>query len=89
MSNKKIINHGTYVETTNGLFFTGKEVPREVVGIFNKFQQSTLEYNINLTVQDIKEVFTNIIPRSTPRINIIDMSEEELINHFDKISQEE
>lgn len=148
MSNNTVINHDTYAEITNGLFFVDKIIfevgtddpeefafrqggvqiiPRETTGIFSQLQQyqPVLEYNRTLTRQDTEEAITDVmlIPRvqdyrvyvdpttsqellrfeeelNTIRernrienertwADIRNMSEEELINHFDRISQEE
>ena len=149
MSNNTVINHDTYAEITNGLFFVDEIIfgvgtddleeftfrqggvqiiPRETTGIFSQLQQyqPVLECNGTfLTRQDIEEAITDVMLR--PRVqdyrvyvdpttsqellrfeeelntlrernrienertwaDIRNMSEEELINHFDRISQEE
>ena len=147
MSSNRVINHNTYVEITNGLFFVNEIifevgiddpeeftfrqggiqiVPRENTGIINQLEQyQPAEYNRTLTRQDIEEAVSDImfrprvqdyrvyidpatsqellrfeeeldIQRERNRIvnerdwtDIRNMSEEELINHFDRISQEE
>ena len=140
MSRIKVINHNTYAEITNGLFFVKeiifgvdtddpeeftfrqggiKIVPRENTGIINQLEPP--QELVSLTRQDIEEAVNHVFrPREQDyRIYIdpstaqelerfeedlerhrernrienertwADMSEEELINHFDRISQEE
>ena len=147
MINNTTINHDTYVEITNGLFFVEKVIfevstddpeeftfrvggiqiiPKETTGVINQLEQyQPAEYNRTLTRQDIEEAVSDVIFR--PRVqdyrvyvdpttsqellrfeeelntlrernrienertwtDIRNMSEEELINHFDRISQEE
>ena len=143
MSRIKVINHNTYAEITNGLFFVKeiifgvdtddpeeftfrqggiKIVPRENTGIINQLEPP--QELVSLTRQDIEEAVNHVFRpreqdyriyidpstaqelerfeenlerhRERNRIenertwaDIRNMSEEELINHFDRISQEE
>ena len=143
MSRIKVINHNTYAEITNGLFFVKeiifgvdtddpeeftfrqggiKIVPRENTGIINQLEPP--QELVSLTIQDIEEAVNHVFRpreqdyriyidpstaqelerfeedlerhRERNRIenertwaDIRNMSEEELINHFDRISQEE
>ena len=147
MSSNKVINHNTYAEITNGLFFVNEIifgvdtddpeeftfrqggiqiVPRGITGIINQLEQyQPVEYNRTLTRQDIEETISDTmfrprvqdyrvyidpatsqellrfeeeldIQRERNRIanerawtDIRNMSEEELINHFDRMSQQE
>ena len=68
MSNNTAINHDTYTEITNGLFFVEKVIFEEELNTLRE---------------------RNRIENERTWTDIRNMSEEELINHFDRISQEE
>ena len=68
MSNNTAINHDTYTEITNGLFFVEKVIFEEELNTLRE---------------------RNRIENERIWTDIRNMSEEELINHFDRISQEE
>ena len=143
MSNNTVINHDTYAEIPNGLFFVNavifgvstddpeeftfrqkgiQIIPKETTGIINQLEPP--QELVSLTRQDIEEAVNHVFRpreqdyriyidpstaqelerfeedlerhRERNRIenertwaDIRNMSEEELINHFDRISQEE
>lgn len=104
MSSNKVINHNTYAEITNGLFFASAVIfgvdtddPEEFTfrqeGIQIVPRENTEVSNQIITMQDLEEV-VDIVFRS--RVNtesrpdrFHNMSEEEIINYFDRMSQEE
>lgn len=104
MSNNKVISHDIYAEITNGLFFVEKVIfgvstddPEEFTfrkeGIQIIPKETTEVSNQIVTMQDLEEV-VDIVFRS--RVNtesrpdrFHNMSQQELINYFDTISQEE
>ena len=143
MSNNTVINHNTYAEIINGLFFV-KEIifgvstddpeeftfrqkgiqiiPKETIGIINQLEPP--QELVSLTIQDIEEAVNHVFRpreqdyriyidpstaqelerfeedlerhRERNRIenerswtDIRNMSEEEIIQYFDRISQEE
>ena len=94
--NNQVINHDIYAEITNGLFFASAVIfgvstddPEE----FTFRQKGTTEVsNQIITMQDLEEV--DIVFRS--RVNtesrpdrFHNMSEQEILNYLDQISQEE
>ena len=104
MSNNTVINHNTYTEITNGLFFV-KEIifgvdtddPEEFTfrqgGVQIIPKETTEVSNQIITMQDLEEV-VDIVFRS--RVNtesrtdrFHNMSEQEILNYLDQISQEE
>ena len=103
MSNQ-VINHDIYAEITNGLFFASAVIfgvstddPEEFTFIQKGIQiipkETTEVSNQIITMQDLEEV-VDIVFRS--RVNtesrpnrFHNMSEEEIINYFDRMSQEE
>ena len=102
MNNNRVINHDTYTEITNGLFFVdeiifevGTDDPEEFT-----FRSRVQDYRVYVdptTSQELlrfeEELNTlrerNRIENERTWTDIRNMSEEELINHFDRISQEE
>ena len=95
--NNQVINHDIYAEITNGLFFASAVIfgvstddPEE----FTFRQKGTTEVsNQIITMQDLEEV-VDIVFRS--RVNtesrpdrFHNMSEQEILNYLDQISQEE
>ena len=103
MNNNRVINHDTYTEITNGLFFVdeiifevGTDDPEEFtfrqegvqdcrVYIDPATSQELLRFEEELDIQRER----NRIVNERSWTDIRNMSEEELINHFDRISQEE
>ena len=104
MSNNIAINYDTYAEITNGLFFVEKVIfgvstddPEEFTfrkeGIQIIPKETTEVFNQIVTMQDLEEV-VDIVFRS--RVNtesrpdrFHNMSEQEILNYLDQISQEE
>ena len=104
MSNDTVINHNTYAEITNGLFFVSAVIfgvstddPEEFTfrqkGIQIIPKETTEVSNQIITMQDLEEV-VDIVSRS--RVNtesrpdrFHNMSEQEILNYLDQISQEE
>ena len=104
MSNNTVINHNTYAEITNGLFFASAVIfgvstddPEEFTfrqkGIQIIPKETTEVSNQIITMQDLEEV-VDIVFRS--RVNtesrpdrFHNMSEQEILNYLDQISQEE
>lgn len=104
MSNNTAINYDTYAEITNGLFFVEKVIfgvstddPEEFTfrkeGIQIIPKETTEVSNQIVTMQDLEEV-VDIVFRS--RVNtesrpdrFHNMSEQEILNYLDQISQEE
>ena len=104
MSNNTVINHDTYAEITNGLFFVNAVIfgvstddPEEFTfrqkGIQIIPKETTEVSNQIITMQDLEEV-VDIVFRS--RVNtesrpdrFHNMSEQEILNYLDQISQEE
>ena len=104
MSNNIVINHDTYAEITNGLFFVNAVIfgvstddPEEFTfrqkGIQIIPKETTEVSNQIITMQDLEEV-VDIVFRS--RVNtesrpdrFHNMSEQEILNYLDQISQEE
>ena len=104
MSNNTVINHDTYAEITNGLFFANAVIfgvstddPEEFTfrqeGIQIIPKETTEVSNQIITMQDLEEVL-DIVFRS--RVNtesrpdrFHNMSEQEILNYLDQISQEE
>ena len=102
--NNQVINHDIYAEITNGLFFASAVIfgvstndPEEFTfrqkGIQIIPKETTEVSNQIITMQDLEEV-VDIVFRS--RVNtesrpnrFHNMSEEEIINYFDRMSQEE
>ena len=102
--NNQVINHDIYAEITNGLFFASAVIfgvstddPEEFTfrqkGIQIIPKETTEVPNQIITMQDLEEV-VDIVFRS--RVNtesrpdrFHNMSEQELIQYFDRISQEE
>ena len=102
--NNQVINHDIYAEITNGLFFASTVIfgvstddPEEFTfrqkGIQIIPKETTEVSNQIITMQDLEEV-VDIVFRS--RVNtesrpnrFHNMSEEEIINYFDRMSQEE
>ena len=145
MSSNKVINHNTYAEITNGLFFVKeiifgvgtddpeeftfrqggiKIVPRENTGIINQLEP--LQELVPLTRQHIEEAINHVFSQDRPihergivlytsnhligdeyfgvlqeevqrarienerlNLDLSNMSEQQLLEHFDRISQEE
>ena len=104
MSNNTVINHDTYAEITNGLFLVNAVIfgvstddPEEFTfrqkGIQIIPKETTEVSNQIITIQDLEEV-VDIVFRS--RVNtesrpdrFHNMSEQEILNYLDQISQEE
>ena len=104
MSNNTVINHDTYAEIPNGLFFVNAVIfgvstddPEEFTfrqkGIQIIPKETTEVSNQIITMQDLEEV-VDIVFRS--RVNtesrpdrFHNMSEQEILNYLDQISQEE
>ena len=104
MSNNTAINYDTYAEITNGLFFVEKVIFGVSTDDSEEFtfrkggiqiipKETTEVSNQIVTMQDLEEV-VDIVFRS--RVNtesrldrFHNMSQQELINYFDAISQEE
>ena len=104
MSNNTVINHDTYAEITNGLFLVNAVIfgvstddPEEFTfrqkGIQIIPKETTEVSNQIITMQDLEEV-VDIVFRS--RVNtesrpdrFHNMSEQEILNYLDQISQEE
>ena len=102
--NNQVINHDIYAEIINGLFFASAVIfgvstddPEEFTfrqkGIQIIPKETTEVSNQIITMQDLEEV-VDIVFRS--RVNtesrpnrFHNMSEEEIINYFDRMSQEE
>lgn len=109
MSSNRVINHNTYVEITNGLFFVNEIifevgiddpeeftfrqggiqiVPRENTGIINQLE--LLQEFVPLNRQHIeREVERARIENERLSLDLSNMSEQQLLEHFDRISQEE
>ena len=106
MSSNKVINHNTYAEITNGLFFV-KEiifgvstddpeeftfrqgiqiVPRGITEIINQLEPP--QEFVPLTRQQ-REVERARIENERLSLQLRNMSEQQLLEHFDRISQEE
>ena len=101
--NNQVINHDIYAEITNGLFFASTVIfgvstndPEEFTfrqkGIQIIPKETTEVSNQIITMQDLEEV--DIVFRS--RVNtesrpdrFHNMSEQEILNYLDQISQEE
>ena len=101
----RIIRHSNYTEITNGLFmeiadkeftFTGQDIEKAVSDTMFRVQdcrvyidpatsQELLRFEEELDIQRER----NRIVNERSWTDIRNMSEEELINHFDRISQEE
>ena len=104
MSNNTVINPDTYAEIANGLFFVSAVIfgvstddPEEFTfrrkGIQIIPKETTEVSNQIITMQDLEEV-VDIVFRS--RVNtesrpdrFHNMSEQEILNYLDQISQEE
>lgn len=102
--NNQVINHDIYAEITNGLFFASAVIfgvstddPEEFTfrqrGIQIIPKETTEVSNQIITMQDLEEV-VDIVFRS--RVNtesrpdrFHNMSEQEILNYLDQISQEE
>ena len=102
--NSQVINHDIYAEITNGLFFASAVIfgvstddPEEFTfrqkGIQIIPKETTEVSNQIITMQDLEEV-VDIVFRS--RVNtesrpdrFHNMSEQEILNYLDQISQEE
>ena len=102
--NNQVINHNIYAEITNGLFFASAVIfgvstddPEEFTfrqkGIQIIPKETTEVSNQIITMQDLEEV-VDIVFRS--RVNtesrpdrFHNMSEQEILNYLDQISQEE
>lgn len=102
--NNQVINHDIYAEITNGLFFASAVIfgvstddPEEFTfrqkGIQIIPKETTEVSNQIITIQDSEEV-VDIVFRS--RVNtesrpdrFHNMSEQEILNYLDQISQEE
>lgn len=102
--NNQVINHDIYAEITNGLFFASAVIfgvstddPEESTfrqkGIQIIPKETTEVPNQIITMQDLEEV-VDIVFRS--RVNtesrpdrFHNMSEQEILNYLDQISQEE
>ena len=102
--NNQVINHDIYAEITNGLFFASAVIfgvstddPEEFTfrqkGIQIIPKETTEVPNQIITMQDLEEV-VDIVFRS--RVNtesrpdrFHNMSEQEILNYLDQISQEE
>lgn len=102
--NNQVINHDIYAEITNGLFFASAVIfgvstddPEEFTfrqkGIQIIPKETTEVSNQTITMQDLEEV-VDIVFRS--RVNtesrpdrFHNMSEQEILNYLDQISQEE
>ena len=102
--NNQVINHDIYAEITNGLFFASAVIfgvstddPVEFTfrqkGIQIIPKETTEVSNQIITMQDLEEV-VDIVFRS--RVNtesrpdrFHNMSEQEILNYLDQISQEE
>ena len=101
--NNQVINHDIYAEITNGLFFASAVIfgvstddPEEFTFRQKEIQiipkETTEVSNQIITMQDLEEV--DIVFRS--RVNtesrpdrFHNMSEQEILNYLDQISQEE
>ena len=111
MSSNRVINHNTYVEITNGLFFVNEIifgvgtddpeeftfrqagiqiVPKENTRIINQLEQYEF---VSLTRQHIEEAQRQVerarIENERLSLDLSNMSEQQLLEHFDRISQEE
>lgn len=102
--NNQVINHDIYAEITNGLFFASAVIfgvstddPEEFTfrqkGIQIIPKETTEVSNQIITMQDLEEI-VDIVFRS--RVNtesrpdrFHNMSEQEILNYLDQISQEE
>ena len=102
--NNQVINHDIYAEITNGLFFANAVIfgvstddPEEFTfrqrGIQIIPKETTEVSNQIITMQDLEEI-VDIVFRS--RVNtesrpdrFHNMSEQEILNYLDQISQEE
>ena len=102
--NNQVINHDIYAEITNGLFFVSAVIfgvstddPEEFTfrqkGIQIILKETTEVSNQIIIMQDLEEV-VDIVFRS--RVNtesrpdrFHNMSEQEILNYLDQISQEE
>lgn len=102
--NNQVINHDIYTEITNGLFFASAVIFGVSTDDPEKFtfrqkgiqiipKETTEVSNQTITMQDLEEV-VDIVFRS--RVNtesrpdrFHNMSEQEILNYLDQISQEE
>ena len=119
MSSNKVINHNTYAEITNGLFFVDEvkqyEPPQELVPITRQHVEEAVNYVFAqyrprherdvvlytgnpLIGDEYNRVLQEEVQRQEERARIENerlslqlsyMSEQQLLEHFDRISQEE
>ena len=102
--NNQVINHDIYAEITNGLFFASAVIfgvstddPEEFTfrqkGIQIIPKETTEVSNQIITMQDLEEVvdivFRSRVSTESRPDRFHNMSQQELINYFDAISQEE
>ena len=99
MSNNTVINHDTYAEITNGLFIDIEnkkhsiikndieKVLQSVIGGADMNRSSNREITLFISEQGMRQF--NRVMQEEIHTQFTDMSEQELIQYFDRISQEE
>ena len=102
--NNQVINHDIYAEITNGLFFASAVIfgvstddPEEFTfrqkGIQIIPKETTEVSNQIITMQDLEEVvdivFRSKVNTESRPDRFHNMSEQEILNYLDQISQEE
>ena len=84
MSNNTVINHDTYAEITNGLFFANAVISGVSTGDPEEFTFRSREIQIVPRQDEEPERRENERPN-----RFHNMSEQEILNYLDQISQEE
>ena len=84
MSNNTVINHDTYVEITNGLFFVNAVISGVSTDDPEEFTFRSQGIQIVLRQDEEPERRENERPN-----RFHNMSEQEILNYLDQISQEE
>lgn len=88
MNNLNVKNYKNYVEVVNGLFTVDKVMFEMGLDDPEEFTFRPPQEFVHLTRQQI-EVERARIENERLRLQLMNMSEQQLLEHFDRISQEE